>query len=87
MLISGWYNGEYYAADGVCIRAIAGKIDESKNYTYVPYVWRPGDPLCYSTGGLIGHVAICLGDGMLMHALNEKYGTLIQSMEYYESWD
>ncbi len=135
MLVSGWYNDEYYGSDGVCIGAVAGKIEELKKYTYVPYVWggtstmgwdcsgftqwalnfiadlriprlaqdqalggtyvnpnnmyvwKPGDVLCYSTGGSISHVAIYLGDGMLMHALNERYGTLIQSVEYYERWD
>ena len=28
-----------------------------------------------------------LGDGKLMHALNSKYGTLIQGVDYYETWD
>ena len=51
------------------------------------YHWQPGDILCYSSGGSIEHVALYLGDGMLMHALNPKYGTLIQSVDYYEKWD
>lgn len=65
--------------------------DQALGGTYVDpynmYAWQPGDVLCYSTGGTIGHTAVYLGDGMLMHALNENYGTLIQSVSYYESWD
>ena len=49
--------------------------------------WRPGDILVYSTNGYAGHVALYLGDGMLMHSLNEKYGTIIQSVAYYDWWD
>ena len=50
-------------------------------------VWKPGDVLVYSSRGSYTHVALYLGDGMLMHALNYKYGTLIQGVEYYEQWD
>ena len=49
--------------------------------------WKPGDILVYSSGGYAGHVALYLGDGMLMHALNYRWGTLIQGVEYYEKWD
>ena len=49
--------------------------------------WKQGDILVYSTNGSVSHVALYLGDGMLMHSLNERYGTLIQSVEYYERWD
>ena len=40
-----------------------------------------------SNGYSYDHVALYLGKGMLMHALNRKYGTIIQSVQYYESWD
>ena len=52
-----------------------------------PSSWKPGDLLVYSSEIAASHVAIYLGDGMLMHSLNERYGTLIQSVEYYEWWD
>lgn len=51
-------------------------------------LWKPGDILLYADkSGNISHVALYLGDGMLMHALNSKYGTLIQGVDYYETWD
>lgn len=28
-----------------------------------------------------------IGDGKMMHALNERFGTLIQDVSYYEKWD
>lgn len=49
--------------------------------------WKPGDILVYSKGGSVNHVGLYLGDGKMMHALNKKYGTVIQDVEYYESWD
>ena len=49
--------------------------------------WEPGDILVYKTGSSVTHVALYLGDGKLMHALNSKYGTLIQGVKYYEKWD
>ena len=49
--------------------------------------WKPGDVLVYSNGYSYDHVALYLGKGMLMHALNSKYGTIIQGVQYYESWD
>ncbi len=49
--------------------------------------WLPGDILVYSAGGRVNHVALYLGNGKLMHALNSKYGTIIQDVEYYENWD
>lgn len=50
-------------------------------------LWNPGDILVYASGGRVNHVALYLGNGMLMHALNSKYGTLIQGVSYYEKWD
>lgn len=49
--------------------------------------WEPGDILVYKSGSSVTHVALYLGDGQLMHALNGKYGTLIQGVTYYEKWD
>ena len=51
-------------------------------------LWKSGDILLYADkSGSTSHVALYLGDGMLMHALNSKYGTLIQGVDYYETWD
>lgn len=49
--------------------------------------WKPGDILVYASGGRVNHVAIYLGNGEMMHALNAKYGTIIQEVDYYETWD
>lgn len=49
--------------------------------------WKPGDLLFYKENGRISHVAIYLGNGQMIHALNEKYDTLIQGVDYYEKWD
>ncbi len=52
--------------------------------------WKPGDILCYTYrggGSTIRHVALYLGNGKMMHALNEKYDTIIQDVDYYERWD
>lgn len=49
--------------------------------------WQPGDLLFYQENGRIIHVAIYLGNGQMIHALNSKYDTLIQDVDYYEVWD
>lgn len=49
--------------------------------------WKPGDLIFYKKGGSISHVAVYLGNGQMIHALNSKYNTLIQGVDYYESWD
>ena len=49
--------------------------------------WKPGDLLFYKQNGRISHVAIYLGNGQMIHALNPKYDTLIQGVDYYEKWD
>ena len=49
--------------------------------------WKPGDILCYKNGGRVSHVALYLGNRKIMHALNEKWDTLIQDVDYYERWD
>lgn len=65
--------------------------DQSKGGTYVDKddmsAWEPGDLLFYEADGRINHVAVYLGNGLMMHALNSKYNTIIQDVEYYESWD
>ena len=49
--------------------------------------WRAGDLLFYTEGAGVSHVAIYLGNGQMIHALNEKHDTLIQGVDYYEKWD
>lgn len=49
--------------------------------------WKPGDLLFYKENGRVSHVAVYLGDGQMIHALNSKYDTLIQGVDYYEKWD
>ncbi len=50
--------------------------------------WRPGDVLVYKrNGGGVSHVGLYIGDGKIMHALNSRYDTIIQDVEYYEKWD
>lgn len=39
--------------------------------------WLPGDLICYE-----GHVAIYTGNGMIVHASNEKYGILETTVEW-----
>ncbi len=52
--------------------------------------WQPGDILCYTKGKgstTVTHVALYLGNGKMMHALSTKYDTLIQDVDFYETWD
>ena|GEM_PF-4391855 len=49
--------------------------------------WKPGDILVYKSGSRVNHVALYLGEGLLMHALSTRYDTLIQDVHYYERWD
>ena len=49
--------------------------------------WQPGDLLFYKQNGRVSHVGIYLGNGQMIHALNPKYDTLIQGVDYYERWD
>lgn len=49
--------------------------------------WKPGDLLFYKQNGRVSHVAIYLGNGQMIHALNSEYDTLIQDVDYYEKWD
>ena len=62
----------------------AGGTNIDKNHMGL---WKPGDVLVYQSGSSFTHVALYLGDGMLMHAINPKYGTMIQGVTYYEQWD
>jgi uncharacterized protein YgiM (DUF1202 family) len=43
---------------------------------------QPGDLLFYSYGGTIGHVAIYIGNGQIIHASTEKTGIIISNAFY-----
>lgn len=52
--------------------------------------WQPGDILCYTKGKgskTVTHVALYLGNGKMIHALSEKHDTIIQDVDFYETWD
>lgn len=49
--------------------------------------WQPGDIICFAKNGRISHVGLYLGNNQMMHALNTKYNTFIQDVDYYENWD
>ena len=67
----------------VSSQAVGGKaVSKTKRST-----WKPGDILVYSCGGRVNHVALYLGNNEIMHALNTKYDTVIQDVDYYEKWD
>lgn len=81
-----WALKEYFGVDipkTAATQAVAGKKIGKSNKSK----WKPGDVLVYSNGSRVCHVALYLGDGKLIHALCEKYGTIIQDVDYYERWD
>lgn len=43
---------------------------------------KAGDLVFYSKGGYISHVAICMGNGMIIHASNARDGVKISNMFY-----
>ena len=43
---------------------------------------QPGDLLFYSHGGSIGHVAIYIGNGQIIHASTERTGIIIGNAFY-----
>lgn len=43
---------------------------------------RRGDLVFYAKGGTISHVAICMGNGMIIHASNKRDGVKISNMYY-----
>ena len=50
--------------------------------------WKPGDVLIFKrNGGGVSHVGLYIGGGQMMHALNSRYDTVVQSVKYYEKWD
>lgn len=48
--------------------------------------WQEGDLIFFSDGS-ISHVGIYLGNGEMIHALNEKYNTRIDNVFAYDAWD
>ena len=43
---------------------------------------RPGDLICYSSGGRVNHVAIYIGNGQVIHASNARTGIKISNASY-----
>lgn len=43
---------------------------------------RPGDLICYSSGGRVNHVALYIGSGQVAHASNERNGIRISNWNY-----
>lgn len=41
---------------------------------------QPGDIVLFKSGGKIYHSAICIGDGKIVHSLNEKYGVKVSEL-------
>ena len=91
---SGWdcsafvqyvYKNEF----GISIaRTAAGQAASGKSISVSDRsAWKAGDILCYKNGGKWNHVAIYLGNGQMIHALNTKHDTFIQSVDQYEKWD
>ncbi len=42
----------------------------------------PGDLIFYGQGGKVGHVAIYIGDGKIVHAANAKKGIIVSNWNY-----
>ena len=49
--------------------------------------WQIGDLLCFAGSGVVSHTAIYIGNGQMIHALNEEYGTEIRGVWEYDAWD
>lgn len=43
---------------------------------------RPGDLVFYGSGGYVGHVAIYIGNGKIVHASNERTGITVSGWKY-----
>jgi cell wall-associated NlpC family hydrolase len=43
---------------------------------------RAGDLIFYSSGGRVNHVALCIGNGRVVHASNPKVGITTSNMYY-----
>lgn len=43
---------------------------------------RPGDIICYGSGGKCTHVALYMGDGQIIHSANSRKGVVIYQADY-----
>jgi len=87
---SGFVQWATYYLKGKKIGRTAG--DQARGGKYVNKnnmsTWKPGDVLVYKrNGGGVSHVGLYIGGGKMMHALNSRYDTIIQDVDYYERWD
>lgn len=61
--------------------------DQASNGTAVDSsALQPGDILCFSNGGYIGHVGIYIGNGNFVHASGSTTGVIITSLESSSYW-
>lgn len=49
--------------------------------------WKIGDILCFGGSTGVDHTAMYIGDGQMIHAVNEQFGTMVQNVKTYEAWE
>ena len=49
--------------------------------------WQVGDILCFAGTDGISHTGLYIGNGEMIHAVSPGYGTMIQNVKLYETWD
>lgn len=70
-----------YRNFGISISRTSGA--QSNNGTTISALQaKPGDLVFYSNGGGINHVAMCIGNGQVIHASNPRTGIKISNMYY-----
>lgn len=49
--------------------------------------WKEGDLIFFGSGSSVSHVAMYIGDGYMIHALNSNKGTRIDSVQWFDKAD
>lgn len=49
--------------------------------------WKVGDLIFFGSGSSVSHVAMYIGDGQMIHALNSKRGTCIDNVQWFDRVD
>ena len=85
---SGFTQWALYYLGGITIPRTT-TLQAAEELISIKIIWSYGsrETCWYISRSSFTHVALYLGDGMLMHAINPKYGTMIQGVTYYEQWD
>lgn len=52
-----------------------------------PDKWKVGDILCFGGTNSVEHTALYIGDGMMIHAVNTQFGTMVQNVKEYQAWE